>query len=318
MTVAAADPPGRCRSAPPSRLHVLRRHGDRAGQPGVRRRRSPSRSPTGSDACPDRARRARSRPAGGRAATSASRTTGRPSPARRPSSFTPDLPVRELVFRLVPNGPDSAPAGNRLVVDDVRGDDVAEGRYEAAAAVDPGGLYVVELDGRARGGGVDRGGAGLHPVAGHAAGSTGSGPTTASPGGPAGPRCWRGSRASAGPRTPSSTWAARPRPARSPTPRVSVSAPEDLTVLITGTQAEPSPAAGRPPHLDVDRAGGPRRRRRGRGRSATAERATPGGVRVRVGVLPDGDLEPAQLARGHRRGDRRPRGAPRARSRTTP
>ena len=31
-------------------------------------------------------------------------------------AFTPDLPVRELVFRLVPNGPDSAPAGNRLVV----------------------------------------------------------------------------------------------------------------------------------------------------------------------------------------------------------
>ena len=60
--------------------------------------------------------------------------------------FTPDLPVRELVFRLVPNGPRSAPAGNRLVVDAVRGDDVAEGRYEDAGAVDPGGLYVVDLE----------------------------------------------------------------------------------------------------------------------------------------------------------------------------
>ena len=61
--------------------------------------------------------------------------------------FTPDRTVDELVFRLVPNGPDSAPAGNRLVVDDVRGDDVLQGRYEAADAADPGGLYVVPLDG---------------------------------------------------------------------------------------------------------------------------------------------------------------------------
>jgi hypothetical protein len=60
--------------------------------------------------------------------------------------FTPDLDVRELVFRLVPNGPDSAPAGNRLVVDAVRGDDVSGGGYEAAGAVDPGGLYVVKLE----------------------------------------------------------------------------------------------------------------------------------------------------------------------------
>ena len=52
----------------------------------------------------------------------------------------------ELVFRLVPNGPDSAPAGNRLVVDEVRGDDVGDGRYEEAGAADPGGLYVVTLD----------------------------------------------------------------------------------------------------------------------------------------------------------------------------
>src|SRR3954454_13494347 len=61
--------------------------------------------------------------------------------------FTPDLDVREVVFRLVPNGPDSAAAGNRLVVDDVRGDDVAGGRYEGEGAAAPGGLYVVDLDG---------------------------------------------------------------------------------------------------------------------------------------------------------------------------
>src|SRR4051794_38927912 len=59
--------------------------------------------------------------------------------------FTPDRSVGELVFRLVPNGPESAPNGNRLVVDDVRGQDVATGSYESAAAADPGGLYVVPL-----------------------------------------------------------------------------------------------------------------------------------------------------------------------------
>jgi hypothetical protein len=60
--------------------------------------------------------------------------------------FTPDRDVQEMVFRLVPNGPDSAPAGNRLVVDAVRGDDVTDGGYEEAGAADPGGLYVVELE----------------------------------------------------------------------------------------------------------------------------------------------------------------------------
>src|SRR3954464_13934868 len=34
--------------------------------------------------------------------------------------FTPDLPTDELVFRLVPNGPDTTAAGNQLTVDAVR------------------------------------------------------------------------------------------------------------------------------------------------------------------------------------------------------
>ena len=59
--------------------------------------------------------------------------------------FTPDLPVSQLVFRLVPNGPDSAAAGNRLAVDDVRGTDVAGGSYDPAGAAAPGGLYRVRL-----------------------------------------------------------------------------------------------------------------------------------------------------------------------------
>ncbi len=61
--------------------------------------------------------------------------------------FTPDLTTDELVFRLVPNGPGAAAAGNRLVVDGVRGEDVAGSGYEDAGAADPGGLLVVRLAG---------------------------------------------------------------------------------------------------------------------------------------------------------------------------
>src|SRR5205085_345453 len=53
--------------------------------------------------------------------------------------FTPDRPVSQLVFRLVPNGPGSAAAGNRLTVDAVDGADVASGSYDAAGAAGPGG-----------------------------------------------------------------------------------------------------------------------------------------------------------------------------------
>jgi hypothetical protein len=210
--------------------------------------------------------------------------------------FTPDLPVRELVFRLVPNGPDSAPAGNRLVVDAVRGDDVSDSRYEAAAAVDPGGLYVVELADELAAGesteveldftlslgtrGFDRFGSD-DGVSWWASGA----PLLA----------WE----------PGVGWAEDPfvdlggETATSAVAdtSVSVSAPEELTVLITGTQAEPSPPQGgrrswtstEPVARDVAVAAG---------LFATAERSTPGGVGVRVGALPDGDLEPAQLLEG--------------------
>jgi aminopeptidase N len=60
-------------------------------------------------------------------------------------AFTPDLPIEELWFRLIPNAPQSE--GNRLSVDDVRGDDVAGGGYRDAEAArgTPGGLYRVDL-----------------------------------------------------------------------------------------------------------------------------------------------------------------------------
>ncbi|MGY1689500.1 M1 family aminopeptidase [Geodermatophilus sp. SYSU D01105] len=60
-------------------------------------------------------------------------------------AFTPDLPVQELWFRLIPNAPQSA--GHELRVDAVRGDDVTGGRHVAAEAAPgtPGGLYRVDL-----------------------------------------------------------------------------------------------------------------------------------------------------------------------------
>ena len=61
-------------------------------------------------------------------------------------AFTPDLATDELVFRLVPNAPDSAANGSGLTVDAVRGDDVEDSGYERAGAAGPGGLHVVALD----------------------------------------------------------------------------------------------------------------------------------------------------------------------------
>jgi aminopeptidase N len=76
---------------------------------------------------------------------------------------------------------------------------------------------------------------------------------------------------------------------------VRVSAPADLTVLMTGDQEEPTPvdAEGRrtwtseePAARDVSVAAG---------RFTTAEGTTPDGVRVTVGVLPEAETTPARL-----------------------
>jgi len=202
--------------------------------------------------------------------------------------FTPDLDVRELVFRLVPNGPDSAPAGNRLVVDEVRGDDVAGGRYEAAGAVDPGGLYVVELEGELAAGesteveldfslALGAGGFDRFGVDGEVSWWASGAPLLA----------WE----------PGVGWAQDPfvdvggETATSPVADtvVTVSAPEDLTVLMTGVRAAPSaPQEGRrtwtseePVARDVGVAAGP---------FATTDVTTPGGTRLTTGVLPGGDV----------------------------
>jgi hypothetical protein len=202
--------------------------------------------------------------------------------------FTPDLDVRELVFRLVPNSPDSAAAGNRLVVDGVRGRDVAEGRYDAAGAADPGGLYVVELEEELAAGesteveldfSLTLGAGGFDRV------------------GVDGQVSWWASGAPLLAWEPGVGWAEDPfvdvggETAASPVADtvVTVSAPEDLTVLMTGARAEPAePRNGRrtwtseePVARDVAVAAGP---------FTTTEATTPGGTRVTTGVLPGGEI----------------------------
>ena len=202
--------------------------------------------------------------------------------------FTPDLAVDELVFRLVPNGPDSAPAGNRLVVDAARGDDVAAGRYEAAEAQSPGGLYVVELDDELAAGESTEVSLDFTLTLGSA---------TFDRFGVDGPVSWWASGAPLLAWETGVGWAKDPfvplsgETAVSPAADtvVTVSAPEDLTVLMTGARARPSaPADGRrtwtsrePVARDVAVAAGP---------FATTEATTPGGTRVTTGVLPDGDV----------------------------
>jgi hypothetical protein len=208
--------------------------------------------------------------------------------------FTPDERTDELVFRLVPNSPSAADLGNRITVDDVRGDDVAQAGYEDAGAEGPGGLYVLRLDGALAAGesteveldftlslgegGFERVGA-ADGVAWWASGF----PLLA----------WE----------PGVGWARDPfvagigETATSPVAdtTVTVDVPEDLTVLMTGAQEEPSGAEdGRrtwtsrePVARDVSVAAGPFR---------TATLTTTGGVEVTTGVLADADVGPGELA----------------------
>jgi hypothetical protein len=208
--------------------------------------------------------------------------------------FTPDERVDEMVFRLVPNGPDSAPDGNRLVVDDVRGDDVASGAYEPAGAAAPGGLYAVQL-----------------ADALHAGESTeveldftltlgaGNFDRVGADGGVS----WWASGAPLLAWEPGVGWAEDPfvdldgETASSPVmdTSVTVSAPAELTVLMTGARAEPSPAQdGRRTWTSTEKVA--RDVGVAAGLFTTAEAATPAGVGVTVGVLTGAELSAAQLA----------------------
>ncbi|MCZ2827968.1 M1 family aminopeptidase [Modestobacter sp. VKM Ac-2986] len=208
--------------------------------------------------------------------------------------LTPDLPTDELVFRLVPNGPDSTARGDELTVDAVRGDDVTGGGYEDAGAAAPGGRYVVTLDHtltagestevaldftlRLGGGGFER---------------LGTAPDVS----------WWASGAPLLAWEPGVGWARDPftaltgETASSPVAdtTVSVDAPADLTVLMTGDQAEPTrERAGRrtwtsrePVARDVSVAVG----------AFTTAETDVDGVRVTTGVLPGAGRDPARLAR---------------------
>ena len=208
--------------------------------------------------------------------------------------FTPDLDTDELVFRLVPNAPDSAAAGNRLEVGGVTGDDVADSGYEDAGAGDPGGLYVVQLDGELAAGESTEVeltftltlGQGTFDRVG-----TDDGVSWWASGAPL--LAWE----------PGTGWARDPfvgilgETASSPASLVdlTVSAPEDLTVLMTGDQAAPSePADGRRTWTSTE--GAARDVSVAVGEFTTEERTTPGGTRVTVGVLPDPDLDVDRLA----------------------
>lgn len=208
-------------------------------------------------------------------------------------AFTPDLDTDELVFRLVPNGADTVAAGSGLVVDAVRGDDVDRGGYESAGAGGPGGLYVVALDDGLAAGDTTEveldftltlGAAGFDRV------------------GTDDEVSWWASGAPLLAWEPGVGWSRAPfvdllgETASSPVAdtRVRVEAPGDLTVLMTGDQAEPTDVTGgrrvwtshEPVARDVSVAVGAFR-------TATAE---VGGVEVTAGVLPADDTDPQTVA----------------------
>ncbi|MGY1661258.1 M1 family aminopeptidase [Geodermatophilus sp. SYSU D00705] len=208
--------------------------------------------------------------------------------------FTPDLPTRELVFRLVPNDPGAADAGNALTVDAVRGEDVAGSGYEDAGAEEPGGLYVVDLTRELAAGErtevaldftLRLGGGGFERI------GTAQGVSWWASGAPL--LAWE----------PGVGWARDPfvgilgETATSPVAdtRVRVSAPADLTVLMTGDQEPPTAVqdgrrtwiSSEPVARDVSVAAG---------EFTTASTTTPGGVEVTTGVLPGAPLTADVLA----------------------
>ena len=208
--------------------------------------------------------------------------------------FTPDLPTDELVFRLVPNGPGPAAAGNRLVVDAVRGDDVVSSGYEDAGAADPGGLFVVRLTDELAAGEATEVALDLALTL----GEDGFERVGAADG-----VSWWASGAPLLAWEPGVGWARDPfvdlpgETATSPVAgtTIRVSAPEALTVLMTGDQADLSPPAdGRrtwtsvePVARDVSVAVG---------EFDTTTATSPGGVEVTAGVLPGAEVSAPELA----------------------
>jgi hypothetical protein len=212
--------------------------------------------------------------------------------------FTPDLPVEELWFRLIPNAPQSR--GNVLRVDAVRGDEVTGGGYVRAGAArrTPGGLYRVDLRGP-----VDAGGTVEVELDFTLDLTTRPTPAGFDRLGVSDEATWWASG------LPLLAWEPGHGWARDPFVQVSgettaqavadttirVSAPDDLVVIMSGDQEEPRPDGdGRrlwesrePLARDIHVAAG-------RFETATAEAGT---TAVSVGVTQDSDGDAATLAR---------------------
>jgi hypothetical protein len=209
--------------------------------------------------------------------------------------FTPDLPTDELVFRLVPNSPASAPFGNRLTVTDVRGKQVADYGYESSDAypTTPGGLLVVELDDEVAAGDTIEValdfelelGDGRFDRFGTAEGvswwASGFPLLSWEPG-----QGWS--------RDPFVTLLGETATSQAADTTISVEAPEELEVLMTGAQDRPESAGdGRRVWTSRERAA--RDVSVAAGRFDT-ELASAGDTEITVGTLPDAEADAAELA----------------------
>lgn len=211
-------------------------------------------------------------------------------------TFSPDLPTEELVFRLIPNSPASAPFGNRLTVTEVGGNQVAEFGYESADAypTTPGGLLVVELAEEVAAGEEVKVtldfelelGDGTFDRFGTADGlswwASGFPLLAWEPG-----QGWS--------RDPFVTLLGETATTQASDTTISVEAPEDLDVLMTGAQERPESAgdgrrvwtSSEPAARDVSVAAG---------RFDTAQ-ASAGDTEITVGTLPEAEADAAELAR---------------------
>lgn len=209
--------------------------------------------------------------------------------------FTPDLPTDELVFRLIPNSPVSAPFGNLLTVTDVSGKEVDGFDYESADAYPstPGGLLVVEL--------TDELGAG-DTVEVTLEFELELGDGTFDRFGTADGLSWWGSGFPLLAWEPGVGWSRDPfvtllgetSTSQAADTTISVEAPEALHVLMTGSQDRPESAgdgrrvwtSSEPAARDVNVAAG---------HFETAE-ASAGDTDITVGVLPDAEANAEDLA----------------------
>ncbi len=209
--------------------------------------------------------------------------------------FTPDLPTDELVFRLIPNSPLSAPFGNLLTVTDVSGKQVSDFEYESADAypTTPGGLLVVELrDEIAAGESVE--------VSLDFELELGDG--TFDRFGTADDVSWWASGFPLLSWEPGVGWSrdrlltlsGETSTSQAADTTISVEAPEDLEVLMTGAQDRPEPAGdGRRIWTSSEAAA--RDVSVAAGRFDTAD-AVAGDTEITVGVLPDAEADAGQLA----------------------